>query len=146
MISHPLCRAAVAVMLAITLVGCRGSGKRSSAEEVWPDAPGRAMFRTELIFGLSREDGEAISEKQWQQFVDDAVAVWFPNGFTIIDGVGRWRNLSGKIVDERSKILLILHEGDEKTMRKLDEVRSLYGQRFGQQAVIRESTRVWVAF
>ena len=139
-------RTTFAVGMIVIVVGCRSSAKQSAAAEVWPDAPGRAMFRTQIVFGLSREDGEVVTEKEWQKFVDDAVAVWFPNGFTVVDSTGQWRNLSGKVVNERSKVLTILHEGDETTMRKLDDVRSLYGQRFGQHAIVRESSRVWVAF
>lgn len=111
------------------------------------DSAGRAMVRTELIFGMSRgDDGSPVAEADFQSFVDDSISVWFPGGFTLFDAVGRWRDASGKVVQERSKVLLILHDGSEATLRKFEDLRRLYGQRFGQQTVIRASTNAWVAF
>jgi hypothetical protein len=95
---------------------------------------------------MLRPNGDAVTEVEWQKFVDDAVALWFPNGFTVLDGLGQWRNSDAKVINERSKVILILHDPDAQTMKRLDDVRSLYCQRFGPQTVMRESSRVWVAY
>ncbi len=110
------------------------------------DAEGRAMVRTELVFGLTREDGTGIDEDEWQDFIDKAIAISFPAGFTVVDSHGRWRGAEGKVVGERSKVVVIFHDGSEATLRRLDELRRGFRQRFGPQAVIRASGNVWVAF
>jgi hypothetical protein len=147
-ITQPLLLLCAAIALA---GGCRSAAPPAPAPpaasgDLPPDFPARAMLRTELIFGMSRDDGNAVSEVDWQKFVDDAVAVWFPNGFTIVDALGRWRGYDGKVVNERSKILIIFHDQSDETIRKFDELRSLYRQRFGQQAVTRQTSKVWAAF
>src|SRR3954449_2190666 len=105
-------RAVSTALLVVLLVGCQAGEKQ--------------MQKTELFFGLSRPDGGAISEQVWQGFVDDAVTPRFPDGFTVIDGAGQWRGADGRIVHERSKVLLLLHPRDAATMRKVDEIRAAY--------------------
>jgi hypothetical protein len=104
------------------------------------------MVRTELFFGLSRPDGGAISEQVWQTFVDEIITPRFPQGFSVIDANGQWQETSGKIAHERSKILLILHDPDPEARKNLEEIRAEYKRRFDQEAVIRESSEVRVAF
>ena len=127
------------VLLFILMVGCREVPPLSTATA-------KPMIRTELLFGLSIPAGGEVSDAQWQTFVDEIVTPRFPDGFTVIDGAGQYRQNSGKIDHERSKILLIFHDSDDATIKKLDEIRQAYKKQFGQESVIRESGRVWVAF
>src|SRR5439155_6280949 len=120
----------------VLLGGCRAAPGDDQAS---------LMQRTELFFGLSVPDGGEISEQAWQTFVDETITPRFPDGFTILDGAGQWRQSSGKIAHERSKILLLLHLRDEQRMRKRDEIRDEYKKRFKQEAVIGESGEVWGA-
>ncbi|HEX3356830.1 MAG TPA: DUF3574 domain-containing protein [Tepidisphaeraceae bacterium] len=129
------------VILAAMLVGCRLSSVNSAASS---DA--MRMTRTELFFGLSEPEGKVVSEQQWQAFVDETITPRFPDGFTILDGAGQWREKDGTISHERSKILLIVHKSDAKSIRKLDEIRSAYKLRFNQESVIRESGDAMVSF
>jgi hypothetical protein len=127
---------AMALMM-VLLVGCRTSEFAMSA---------KPMLRTEMFFGLSRPDGGVVSDQEWQAFVDETITPRFPDGFTIVDGIGQWREASGHIAHERSKILLILHPRDQTTTTKLDEIRTEYKQRFKQEAVIRETSETKVSF
>jgi hypothetical protein len=126
-------------LLTTLLVGCREMQPISSHGA-------KKMVRTELFFGRSMPAGGEVSDAQWQAFVDEVVTPRFPDGFTIIDALGQYRETSGKIDHEPSKILLIFHKPDEATMKKVDEIREAYKKQFGQESVIRESGRVWVAF
>ena len=134
-------RMQVVVMLMALCAGCH----------VPPLAPAVAidakpMTRTELLFGMSRPGGGAVSDQEWQAFVDDTIAPGFPSGFTIIDAVGQYRDSSGKIAHERAKILLLLHDGSFDAIWKLNQIRAEYKKRFKQESVIRESGDAWVSF
>ena len=69
----------------------------------------------------------------------DEVTPRFPDGFTVLDGYGQWRNKEGKIVKEDSKVLVVLYKkADLKTATaKLDEIRVAYNKTFQQQSVLR---------
>lgn len=127
------------VLMTVLLLGCRTS-------EFAPSTDAKPMLRTEMFFGLSRPDGGAVSDQEWQAFVDETITPRLPDGFTIVDGVGQWREASGHIAHERSKILMILHPRDQTTTIKLDEIRTAYKQRFKQEAVIRETSETSVSF
>ncbi len=94
------------------------------------DTAESAMVRTEIFFGLTRDDGKGIDESDWDKFVEDSISVWFPTGFTVIDARGRWRGPDGKILNQNSKIVVLYHDGSEENLRKIDdELRRLFTQR-----------------
>jgi len=96
-------------------------------------------IRTELYFGLSRSDGRVVKPKEWSAFVRDDIARRFPAGFTVVDAHGQWRDHRGRVVMEATKLLIVFHDGDAESERKLDEIVTAYKTRFGQEAVIRTS-------
>jgi hypothetical protein len=136
-------RANATMLCMVLLIGCR-----ALPPAVAPDAgqPVQRMECSELYFGLARPEGTAVSEQEWQAFLDETITPRFPDGLTILDGVGQWRGADGKISHERSKILVILHPIDQELTRKLDEIRIAYKQKFNQESVIRQSGKVWVSF
>src|SRR6266508_151525 len=57
-------------------------------------SPGRLFTRTELYFGRNRPGGE-VSEEEFQHFVDVEVTKRFPDGLTLLGGLGQFREESG---------------------------------------------------
>jgi len=102
-------------------------------------------IRTELYFGLSRSDGRSVKPKEWSAFLRDDVGRRFPGGFTVVDAHGQWQNRQGRVVQEATKLLILFHDGDLASERKLDEIVTAYKQRFGQEAVIRTSQSALIA-
>jgi hypothetical protein len=50
-----------------------------------------------------------VSDRQWENFVAREVAPRFPEGFTVIDATGRWRDrTSHRLVRERSKLVMVI--------------------------------------
>src|ERR1041385_7432391 len=121
------------IVAALAAGGCEMPASNETPRPTVPvalsEAGGRMMVRTEILFGLSKDDGAGIDEFAWDKFVDDSIAVWFPGGFTVEDAKGRWRGPDGKIVSERSKVLILYRDGSEQNLRKIDEVRRLFSQR-----------------
>ena len=102
-------------------------------------------IRTELYFGLSRSDGRVVKPKEWSAFVRDDIARRFPAGFTVVDAQGQWQDYRGRVVIEATKLLIVFHDGDSESERKLDEIANAYKARFGQEAVIRTSQCALIA-
>lgn len=99
-----------------------------------------------MYFGLQRRDGSPVTEQEWKSFVEQVVTPRFPAGLTVFDGAGQWRNATGHVEREPSKVLVILHPNSESLDAKIDEVRRLYCERFSQEAVMKVTSPARVAF
>lgn len=104
------------------------------------------MIRTELYFGLTRPGGADITDAEFELFLDEVVSPRFPAGHTILAAQGRWREQSGRLRKEASRVLVVLHPADERANRQLEEIRQLYKTRFAQEAVLRVDGIEKVAF
>src|SRR6186713_3539501 len=71
-------------------------------------ASSAAQIRTTLYFGLARPKG-SVTELEWQLFLRDEVTTRFPDGLTVWNAEGQWKNASGRIAHDTSKILLVVH-------------------------------------
>jgi hypothetical protein len=98
-----------------------------------------SFIRTELYFGRNISNGSMVSDEEWGVFLSDVVTPRFPDGFTVIDGLGQFKGKDGRIVREPSKILIILYpKGDKRTAGvRIDEIRTEYKKRFRQESVMR---------
>ena len=63
-----------------------------------------------LFFGRNIGDTEGVSDEDWRAFLADTVTPRFPDGLSVFDAAGQWRDSQGSIVRERSKMVLILAE------------------------------------
>jgi hypothetical protein len=104
------------------------------------------MVRTELYFGLSKKGGVDITPEEFAAFVSEVVTPRFPDGLTIVDAVGQWRDTSGKISHERSKLLILLHEPTARDAHAIEEIREQYKSTFGQESVMRVTSMAGVSF
>jgi Protein of unknown function (DUF3574) len=97
------------------------------------------FYRTELYFGMNKPGGIPITDEEWSKFLSDEVTARFPDGFTVLDGYGQWKNKEGKIAKEKSKVLIVLYKKAElkAASAKLDEIRTAYIKAFQQQSVLR---------
>lgn len=102
----------------------------------------------EMIFGRNIGEIEAaVSEDDWQRFLDELVAPRFPDGLTVLDASGQWWNRpAGRVEREASKILLIILADEKAQAPKLAEIAAAYKRRFSQQSVIVMLRRACVTF
>jgi Protein of unknown function (DUF3574) len=105
-------------------------------------APGVATepwVRTELFFGTSRPDGTAVSEADWEAFLDAEITPRFPDGLTVLSGAGQWQGENGQIVEERSKLVILLYPRGaiDESNAEIEAIRTAYEQRFHQESVLR---------
>jgi len=89
----------------------------------------------ELYFGLELPDGGVVSENEFASFVDDVVVPRFANGLTLLDADGQYRNNAGELVDEATKVLILIYPDDSETRGHIERIVAEYGTRFQQESV-----------
>lgn len=99
-----------------------------------------------LFFGRNIGDTEGVSDEDWREFLADTVTPRFPEGLSVFDAAGQWRDSQGSIVRERSKMVLILAEQNSDALTRLDEIAEEYKRRFSQESVLRVVDSACVAF
>jgi hypothetical protein len=90
--------------------------------------------------------GGTISPAEWEDFLATEVTPRFPEGFTVLDGKGQWRDAKGDISREPSKVLVVIRAADKGSDAKLEEIRKAYRERFRQESVLRTDSAVKASF
>ena len=100
-----------------------------------------------LFFGRNIGDaGRKLATRTGALFMADTLTPRFPDGLSVFDAAGQWRDSDGSIVRERSKMVLILAEQDSDALTRLDEIAEEYKRRFSQESVLRVVDSACVAF
>ncbi|MGE0753210.1 MAG: DUF3574 domain-containing protein [Variibacter sp.] len=96
-------------------------------------APLKPMRIVDLYFGGS---AAGVTARRWSRFLAQEVTPRFPDGLTVVDGAGQWREAMGKrIVRERTKIVTIAVAAGEVVADRVDAVVAAYKRRFHQKSV-----------
>ena len=107
---------------------------------------GKLAIKTELFFGLSKPGGE-ITNAEFQRFLNQEITPRFPSGLTLLDGQGQFKTVGGKIIAERSRVLILLYPfGDRESHQKIEQIRARYQKAFQQESVLRIDERICAAF
>jgi len=138
-------RFAAVICGAVALAACTTTiAARSPAPAC---AMGEAMVETQLFFGMSNPKGGTVSAKQWEQFVNDEIAPRLPEGFSVIDGAGFWRDgATRRTIAEKSKVVIRLHPASPEADERIGAIVAAYKVRFGQEAVLRVDRPVCAQF
>jgi len=119
------------ILLTATVAG-------AGAQTAMPSCHGKQQPKmvAELMFGRDIGHGVGVSESAWQLFVTRELVSRFPDGLTIIDAIGQWRDRdSGRIVREPSKHVEIVLPGNKDDDARLDAVAAAYKSAFHQRSV-----------
>lgn len=103
------------------------------------------MKEAQLFFGRVIPGGGEVSEASWQNFLNDEVTPRFPDGLTVQDATGQWKDKTG-IVREPSKRLTLVLSGGADEGAKLEAIRSAYRARFHQDSVLLTETAICGGF
>ncbi len=106
----------------------------------------RPMTRLELFFGRDVMGREAVSDEEWRAFLDDEVTPHFPDGFTVTDTYGQWRNAGGSIAMERGKELIVIASANAGNASDVAAIRDAYKRRFMQESVLFVQSPACAAF
>jgi hypothetical protein len=141
--------ATVALVLWLSVTGAASAAAPSASPSESPAADGSrttlALFpatlftRTELFFGSLKPDSSLVSEEAFLGFLDAEITPRFPNGLTLLTGLGQFLNAQGVIIQEPSRLLILLYPLEEwrHSSEKIEQIREQYKQMFDQESVLR---------
>ena len=112
---------------ALALAGC--------ASPAAPQAcgyPGTSpMLVAELFFGRGNVDDAA-----WAGFTADTLTERFPDGFTVLNAAGQWREAPGQPIGrENSQLVIIAAPDSQATRDNLRDLMAAYRSLFQQKSV-----------
>jgi hypothetical protein len=107
-----------------------------AAQPLACSTPQKSQQVAELMFGRKIGDRIAVTEAQWARFVDQEITPRFPDGLTVFDARGQWRDPDkNRIVREPSKVVTIVLPGSAEDAQRITEIAEAYKKRFQQQSV-----------
>lgn len=96
----------------------------------------KSVITAELLFGRKIGDRVGVSEQAFAHFVDTEITPRFPDGLTVLNASGQWRDTERRTtVREPSKVVHIVLPGATDDQTRLDAIIAAYKTRFRQQAV-----------
>jgi hypothetical protein len=116
-----------------------------------PAHPAHALgwVDTKLYFGLGPADDPAkgVSEAAWRDFLDKEVTPRFPDGLSVLDVYGQWQSKSETAPERiRTKLLVIDYANTPENRARIDQIRSAWKQRTGDESVMMVTTPADVSF
>jgi 2-iminobutanoate/2-iminopropanoate deaminase len=112
-----------------------------SAVPAAAQSPEPPMVVERLYFGRNVTRHWTLSEHDWRSFVDRVAVPRLP-GLTTWAGRGTWRDPAGKVVNEETFVMEVMHAEGDGVSAQLDTIAWEYMERFGQQSVMRTTERV----
>ena len=101
-----------------------------------PLANQKPMLVTEFFFGRDAGPAGQVTDADWNAFARGTIAKYFPDGFTVTDGEGRWLDPSTRrVVSEQSKIVIAAARGGAGLSKRIEAVIDAYKVRFHQKSV-----------
>ncbi|MFF4948587.1 DUF3574 domain-containing protein [Streptomyces chattanoogensis] len=146
--------AAVALTAALLGAGAPAAYAARDAREAAPAAAspiaeGRPYIETTLLFGTIRPNGgPPVTKKEFRAFVDEFITPRFPDGLTVEEAYGQYRDAHGTIERERSYKVTLLYPTSQSRPNdpKIEKIRAEYLKRFDQESVARIDDRKRVDF
>jgi hypothetical protein len=123
------------ICLAAMLAGCVDQRPAVPAAGC-PVAQGAPMLVFQLFFGRSIQGHAEISDRAWEEFLDEVVTPNLPNGYTVFDASGAWLNPSTHhTIHERTKVVLTALPDAASSAAAIARVRNAYQVQFHQTLV-----------
>jgi hypothetical protein len=102
-----------------------------SAQALSCTLPQKPMRDVELLLGRGK-----ASDARWRSFLAREVTPRFPDGLTVYETTGQWRDPARKlVVREKSRVLRIIVAADEGTNDKIAAMADAYKKQFSQKSV-----------
>lgn len=108
---------------------------------------GEGALQATLFLGRAVAGREPVSRPEWEAFAAAVVTPRFPDGFTVLEGRGQWRDpATGAVAREDTVVLLVVASPGPETLRRLDEIAAEWRRQFRQRSVGIATAPVCAAF
>lgn len=119
-----------ALLMLLALSGCASERAGCLLDSQHP------MTVVDLFFGRDIPGRGPLSDREWSDFATSVLSKEFPDGFTVIDGDGEWRDPATQTVErERSKILIVAARKSPDLASRISRVRDTYTRMYRQASV-----------
>ena len=119
-----------AAVVAVSLGACAQPGAPAVCT-----VPLKSAREIDLYFGRDKQGGGEVSKAEWATFLADTVTPRFPAGLSVLNVEGQARESSGRIVRERTKLLVVIVFDAPAHQGRVREIVQAYNGRFGQHGV-----------
>ena len=103
----------------------------ASAQAPACKAPQKPMLDIELLLGRG-----TAGDARWRQFLAREVTPRFPDGLTVYETYGQWRDPARNlIVREKSRVMRIIVAADAPAQDRIVAVAEAYKKKFNQKSV-----------
>ncbi len=126
-------KGAIATATLLALAACTPP---QTAAPVCP-APLKPALEVDLYFGGEAGNGRAVSDAEWAAFMAEEVTPRFPDGLSVLDVAGQYREPSGRMVRERTKLLVVVVFDAPAHLPRVQAVVDAYNRRHSQNSVFR---------
>ena len=135
----PISRFVLIVCLAATLLAsCTPANLNCKSGEQY-------AITDSVYFGTAKPVG-TVTPAEWAEFLNSTVTPRFPNGLTVSQASGQWRNADGVAVREATYILILVHPDDTFSDTAIQEIIVRFKQRFDQESVLRVKSQSCAVF
>ncbi len=126
--------------LVLALGGCQAGAAGPACT-----LPGQTpMVQLKLYFGREIPGGGMVTDADWKAFAAGVLTPAFPEGFTVFEALGQWRDpQTGAVVRERS---LVVERVGEVNSAAIERVMAAYRTQFHQVSVGRLTMAACAAF
>lgn len=145
------CLFSMVMLTVLAGAGCATKPGEVRADATATEAGSAGWVRTELYFAIGDWAETALStepEARWAEFLDREVTPRFPDGLSVLDVYGQWRDEKpvAPILRERSRLLVIVHPQTREAGEKIEAIRAAWKQLRGETSVLRVSQPADVSF
>jgi hypothetical protein len=121
----------ISLLICLVVLSCTGGTALAQSCRL----PQKPMVEAQLMFGRNIGGKLGVTESRWTKFLNDEIVSRFPNGLTVIDAAGQWREPAHKrLIREPSKMVMIL-SAEDRLQEKIDGIVEAYKRRFRQDSV-----------
>jgi hypothetical protein len=100
-------------------------------------APLKAATEVDLYFGRDQAAAGEVSDEAWEAFLAADVTPRFPEGLSVLDVAGQYREPDGRLVREKTKLVVIVVFDASAWRPQVAAIAEAYTRRFGQHGVFR---------
>jgi hypothetical protein len=120
------------IALFIFVIALAGPGCNSAATT----ASSAQFVATNVYCGRNIPAGGEVTEEQFAAFLETDVTPAFPAGLTAYDAYGQMQTAEGKIVKQKTKVLLLVHDNSKTSVDAIHKIVASYRSKFGNPQVM----------